>query len=146
MIARSFNEIMKEEANKLAGKTKEETRVLSTKDQEIKQLEDRRKELKKNEDRSQREKIEYTELNKTEYTELNKTEYTELNKTEYTELNKTEYTELNKTVKKKRTNNLTSDIMKLGGEESVKQLTFFLSDLRDKKDTSYNGKKRHERQ
>ena len=65
MTARSFSEIMKEEANKLAGKTKEEAPVLSTKDQEIKQLEDRSKELRKKEDRSQREKIEYTELNKT---------------------------------------------------------------------------------
>ena len=54
MTARSFSEIMKEEANKLAGKTKEEAPVLSTKDQEIKQLEDRRKELRKKEDRSQR--------------------------------------------------------------------------------------------
>ena len=65
MTARSFSEIMKEEANKLAGKTKEEAPVLSTEDQEIKQLEDRRKELRKKEGRSQREKIEYTELNKT---------------------------------------------------------------------------------
>ena len=55
---------MKEEANKLAGKTKEEAPVLSTEDQEIKQLEDRRKELRKKGDRSQREKIEYAELNK----------------------------------------------------------------------------------
>ena len=55
---------MKEEVNKLAGKTKEEAPVLSTGDQEIKQLEDRRKELRKKEDRSQREKIQYTELNK----------------------------------------------------------------------------------
>ena len=65
MIARSFSEIMKEEANTLAGKTKEDAPVLSTEDQEIKQLEDRRKELRKKEDRSQREKVEYTELNKT---------------------------------------------------------------------------------
>ena len=36
---------MKEEANKLAGKTKEEAPVLSTEEQEIKQLEDRRREL-----------------------------------------------------------------------------------------------------
>ena len=64
MTARSFNEIMKEEANKLAGKTKEEAPVLSTEDQEIKQLEDRRKEFKKKQYRSQREKIEYSELNK----------------------------------------------------------------------------------
>ena len=65
MTARSFSEIMKEEANELAGKTKEEPPALSTEDQEIKQLEDRRKELRKKEDRSQREKIEYTELKKT---------------------------------------------------------------------------------
>ena len=65
VTARSFSEIMKEEANKLASKTKEEPPVLSREDQEIKQLEDRRKELRKKEDRSQREKIEYTELNKT---------------------------------------------------------------------------------
>ena len=64
VTARSFSEIMKEEANKLAGKTKEAAPILSTEDQEIKQLEDRRKELRKKEDRSQREKIEYTELNK----------------------------------------------------------------------------------
>ena len=64
---------MKEETNKLTGKTKEEAPVLSTEDQEIKQLEDGRKELRKKEDRSQREKIEYTELDKIEYTELNKT-------------------------------------------------------------------------
>ena len=49
VTARSFSEIMKEEANKLAGKTKEEVPVLSTEDQEIKQLEDRRKELRKKE-------------------------------------------------------------------------------------------------
>ena len=60
MTARSFSEIMKEEANKLAGKIKEEPPVLSTEDQEIKQLEDKRRE-----DRPQTEKIEYTELNKT---------------------------------------------------------------------------------
>ena len=65
MTASNFSEIMKEEANKSAGKTKEEPPVLSTEDREIKQLEDRRKELRKKEDRSQREKIEYTELNKT---------------------------------------------------------------------------------
>ena len=65
VTASSFSEIMKEEANKSASKTKEEPPVLSTEDREIKQLEDRRKELRKKEDRSQREKIEYTELNKT---------------------------------------------------------------------------------
>ena len=54
VTARSFSEIMKEEASKLAGKTKKAP-VLSTEDQEIKQLEDRRKELRKKEDRSQRE-------------------------------------------------------------------------------------------
>ena len=43
---------MKEEANKLAGKTKQEPPVLSTEDQ----LEDRRKELKKKEERSDRER------------------------------------------------------------------------------------------
>ena len=64
MAARSFSKSMKEEANKLAGKTKEEPPVLSTEDQEIKQLEDRRKELTRKEDRSQREKIEYIEQNK----------------------------------------------------------------------------------
>ena len=65
VTARSFSELMKEEANKLGGKTKEEAPVLSTEDQEIKQLEDRRKELRKKEDRSHREKMVYTELNKT---------------------------------------------------------------------------------
>ena len=65
MTASSFSGIMKEEAYKLAGKTKEEAPVLSTEDQEITQLEDIRKELRKKEGRSQREKIEYTELNKT---------------------------------------------------------------------------------
>ena len=49
MTASSFSEIMKEEANKLAGKTKEEVPVLSTEDQ-VRQLEDRRKELRKKED------------------------------------------------------------------------------------------------
>ena len=44
MTASNFSEIMKEEANKLVGKTKEEPPVLSTEDQEIKQPEDRRKE------------------------------------------------------------------------------------------------------
>ena len=38
---------------------------MSTEDKEIEHLEDRRKDLRKNEDKSQREKIEYTELNKT---------------------------------------------------------------------------------
>ena len=65
MTARCFSEIIKEEANKLSGKTKEEPPVLSTEDQEIKQLENRRKELRKKEDRPQREKTEYTMLNKT---------------------------------------------------------------------------------
>ena len=59
---------MKEEANKVAGKTKEEPPILSTEDQVVKQLEDRWKELRKKENRSERrkEKVEYTELNKTE--------------------------------------------------------------------------------
>ena len=65
VTASSFRKIMKEEANKLAGKTKEEAPVLSTEDQEVKQLEDRRKKLRKTRDRSQREKVEYTVLNKT---------------------------------------------------------------------------------
>ena len=65
MTARSFSEIMKEEANKLAGRAKGEPPVLSREDQEMKKLEDRRKELRKKEDRSHREKIEYTQLNKT---------------------------------------------------------------------------------
>ena len=65
MTDRSFSKLMKEEANKLAGKTKEEPPVMSTEDQEINQLEDRRKELRQREDRSQRETIENTELNKT---------------------------------------------------------------------------------
>ena len=65
VTASSFSKIMKEEANKLAGKTKEEAPVLSTEDQEVKQLEDRRKKLRKTGDRSQREKVEYTVLNKT---------------------------------------------------------------------------------
>ena len=56
VTARSFSEIIKEEANQFAGKTKEEAPVLSREDQEIKQLEDRRKELRKKEDRSQRER------------------------------------------------------------------------------------------
>ena len=41
MTACSFSETMKEEANKLAGKTKEEPPIPSTEDQEINQLEDR---------------------------------------------------------------------------------------------------------
>ena len=47
VTASSFSEIMKEETNKLTGKTKEEAPVLSTEDQEIKQLENRRNELRK---------------------------------------------------------------------------------------------------
>ena len=39
MIASNVSKIMKEEANKLAGKTKEEPPVLSTEDQEMKHLE-----------------------------------------------------------------------------------------------------------
>ena len=61
----NFSEIMKEEANILAGKTKEEPPVLSAEDQERKQLEDGRKELRKKENGSQREKVVYTVLNKT---------------------------------------------------------------------------------
>ena len=53
---------MKEEANKLAGKTKEEPHVRSTEDQEIKQLEDRRKEVRKKENRSARESRVYSLL------------------------------------------------------------------------------------
>ena len=41
VTARSFSEIMKEEASRLAGKTEDETPALSTEDQEIKQLEDK---------------------------------------------------------------------------------------------------------
>ena len=66
MTASNFSEIMKEEANKLAGKTKEEPHVLSIEDQEIKQLEDRSKRIEKRGNMSEREKEEYTELNKTE--------------------------------------------------------------------------------
>ena len=63
MTASNFSEITKEEANELSGKTKEEPPVLLTEDQGIK-LEDRRKKLRRKENRSEREKIEYTELNK----------------------------------------------------------------------------------
>ena len=52
MTASNFREVMKEEANKLAGKTKEGPPVLSTEDQQMEQLEDRRKELRKKENRS----------------------------------------------------------------------------------------------
>ena len=65
MTASSFSEVIKEDANKSAGKTNEEPPVQSTKDQEIKQLGDTRKELRKKEDRSEREEVRYTELNKT---------------------------------------------------------------------------------
>ena len=47
MTASNFSEIMKAEANKLAGKTKEEPPVLSTEDQEIKQLEDKKERIEK---------------------------------------------------------------------------------------------------
>ena len=47
VTACNFSEIMKEETNKFAGKTKEEPPVLSTEDQEMKQLEDRRKDIEK---------------------------------------------------------------------------------------------------
>ena len=63
MTASNFSEATKEEANELSGKTKKEPPVLLTEDQGIK-LEDRRKELRRKENRSEREKIEYTELNK----------------------------------------------------------------------------------
>ena len=56
MTASNLSEIRKEEANILAGKTKEEPPVLSTEDQELKQLEDRRIDLRKKENRSQRER------------------------------------------------------------------------------------------
>ena len=49
-------EIMKEEANTLAGKTKGDPPVLSTENQRIKQPEDKRQELRKKEDRSERER------------------------------------------------------------------------------------------
>ena len=52
MTASNFSEIMKEETNKLAGKTKEEPTVLSTEDPEIKQLEGRRNEIGNKENRS----------------------------------------------------------------------------------------------
>ena len=85
MTARSFSEIVKEEANKLAGKTKEEAPVLSTEDQEIKQLEDRRKELRKKEDRSQREKIEQTaEQNGEKETQIKITKETDRSYWNYT--------------------------------------------------------------
>ena len=42
MTASNVSEIMKEEAKKLAGRSKEEPPVLPTEDQESKQLEDRR--------------------------------------------------------------------------------------------------------
>ena len=49
VTANNFSEIMKEEARKLAGKTKKELPVLSTEDQEITQLVDGRRELRKKE-------------------------------------------------------------------------------------------------
>ena len=62
---------MKEDANKVAGKTKEEAPVLSTEDQEIKQLEDRRKELRKKEDRSERERERKKKKNRVHRAEQN---------------------------------------------------------------------------
>ena len=56
MTASNFSETMKEEANKLASKIKEEPPVLSIENQEIKQPEDRRKELRKKENRSEKER------------------------------------------------------------------------------------------
>ena len=57
---------MKEEAIKSGGKNEKERPVLSTEDQEIKQpyLQDRRKGLRKKENRSEKENVEYTELEK----------------------------------------------------------------------------------
>ena len=211
VTARSFSKIMKEEANKLAGKTKEEAPVLSTEDQEIKQVEDRRKELRKKEDRSQREKIEYTELNKTvkkkrrqrsrkkrtdhvetilqsgrgpkhicnggpkkkicemkneenkiqtdgnEIIKISTCFYTELycstpqdqhpplkiTNPDSSEVPPIMTSEVKKTLREMKNNkapgidNLTSDIMILGGEESVTQLTNFLNQiLETKKDTN----------
>ena len=63
MRASNVSEITKVEANELAGKTKKETPVLPTEDQEINQLEDRRKELRKEENRSEREKVYRAEQN-----------------------------------------------------------------------------------
>ena len=45
MTASNFTEIMKEEADKLAGKTKEGPPVLSTEDQEIKQREEEKERI-----------------------------------------------------------------------------------------------------
>ena len=53
VTASNFSEIIKEEANELCGKTKEEPFVLSTEDQGIKQLEDTMKELRMKEDKSE---------------------------------------------------------------------------------------------
>ena len=49
MAASNFSEIMKEEANKLAGKTKEEPAVLPTQNKKNKHTEDSRKELREKE-------------------------------------------------------------------------------------------------
>ena len=61
---------MKEDVNKLTGKTKEAPSALSTEDKKIRQLDDRRKELRKKgeqvrEKERGRERVEYTEPNKT---------------------------------------------------------------------------------
>ena len=65
MATNHFSNIMKEEATKVAGKTKKEPSVLPTKDQHIKELEDRRKDMRKKEDRSETKKVEYRELKQT---------------------------------------------------------------------------------
>ena len=64
MTASNFSEIVNEEASRLAGKTKKEPPVLSTEDQVIRHLDDRTKELRNREKRSEREKVDYTELNR----------------------------------------------------------------------------------
>ena len=63
MTASNISGFMKDEANRLTGKTKEDPPLLSTEDQEIQQLEDRKKEWRKKDNGSERENVEYTELN-----------------------------------------------------------------------------------
>ena len=63
--ANNFCEIMKEEAEKLAGGKKPECKIESQEDKEIRILDERRKALRNKENKSNIEKVEYAEVRKT---------------------------------------------------------------------------------
>ena len=61
----TFAEIMKEEAKKLASRSKDKPPVETQNDKEIRELDEKRKTLRNVENKSDREKIEYAEIKKT---------------------------------------------------------------------------------